>query len=107
MTVKRSKIFFISLSRSYEFWSSLGPSIQGVKMSRPGVGEWKTGCEVDLSLSTRVNFKKGWATLPHPTYVYGVMPDKQRKIYSTPCPIQSVSVRTVKANFVREINGRF
>ena len=51
--------------------------------------------------------RKSGGTLPHPTYVYGVMPDKQWKIYIIPCPIRSVSVRTVKANFVREINGRF
>jgi len=85
----------ITLSRSNQFCSSLDPPIQSVKMSRLGVGDWQTGCEFDLSISTSVNFKKGWSYTITPyicIYIYlyicvcvcvcvclGVMPGKHKE----------------------------
>jgi len=98
LTVKKGQVILQYFRRSYEFCSSFCPPIESVKFRDRRWGN-----------STTVNFKKEWSyTTTLDIYIYGVMPDKHKEIYITSYHIQSISVRTVKANVIyAKLNGNF
>jgi len=113
LTVKRSKIFIINLSRSYEFWFSLDPPIQSVKVSRPVLGIGKRGLKLISHDQLVLILRMSGGIIPNPyicvyiyIYIYIYMASllvSTRKNYITSYHMQSIFVRI----YLQEINGHF
>jgi len=99
-TAKKEQVIIKSFRRLYEFCSSFGPPPYLGRQSVP-TGVW--GFQLVLIL------RKSGVILPLPTYMFMMSClIRIRKIYIASNHIQSISVRTVKANDIyAKLNGLF